>query len=69
MRPEKLRKRLRTQGIGGPPPSLFHGNALNVNRIQSLAAKAQTKDVPLTHDSLSCAFPQYDYWRKIYGTF
>ena len=47
LRSERLRRRLRDQGIKGPTPSLLYGNLPEMQKIQLQAMKAPP---PISHD-------------------
>ncbi|XP_043717055.1 cytochrome P450 714A1-like [Telopea speciosissima] len=71
MKPERLREKLRKQGIKGPPPSSFlSGNAAEMTKIKSEALNMkQVKDHGeiAAHDYTSALFPYFEHWRKQYG--
>ncbi|XP_054781984.1 cytochrome P450 714A1-like [Prosopis cineraria] len=70
---ERVRRKLRVQGIRGPPPSIVYGN--NVSEMRKL--QSQPKSAPLlssihshllmAHDYNSNLFPYFEHWRKQYG--
>lgn len=72
---ERLRGKLRTQGIKGPPPSLLY--ASNVPQMQKL--QSQPRSPPLSaanhgnllvsYDYISDLFPYFEHWRKQYGMY
>ncbi|MQL91625.1 hypothetical protein Taro_024247 [Colocasia esculenta] len=63
-RPERMRARLRRQGIGGPPRTTFFGNILDMKRI-----RAEEKGRKVNrHDYAAILFPFFDRWRKEYGS-
>ncbi|KAK6912336.1 Cytochrome P450 [Dillenia turbinata] len=65
-RQERIRLKLRKQGIGGPSPSFLLGNIPEMKRIQHL----QNQDDPqqlLSHDWPPKVFPYFDVWKKSYG--
>ncbi|KAJ1387502.1 Cytochrome P450 [Sesbania bispinosa] len=67
---QRVRRKLRMQGIRGPPPSFLHGNLPDMQRIQSQAAKTPTfthSDQFLAHDYTASLFPYFEHWRKQYG--
>ncbi|XAR71846.1 hypothetical protein NMG60_11018283 [Bertholletia excelsa] len=71
LKPRKARGVLRKQGIGGPPPSLLHGNVPEMQRIQSAAARAAAHGGVgefVAHDYASTLFPYFEQWRKEYGS-
>uniref|UniRef100_A0A453HPA3 Uncharacterized protein n=1 Tax=Aegilops tauschii subsp. strangulata TaxID=200361 RepID=A0A453HPA3_AEGTS len=64
MRPERLRKKLRKQGVRGPRPTLFYGNTQEMKRIRQEAVSAQKQD---TSNYISTLFPHFLIWRETYG--
>ncbi|XP_023637369.1 LOW QUALITY PROTEIN: cytochrome P450 714A2 [Capsella rubella] len=62
----RMRRSLKTQGVDGPPPSLFNGNVSEMQRIQS-EAKHCSGDNIISHDYSSSLFPHFAHWRKQYG--
>lgn len=68
LRPEKIRNKLRSQGIKGPSPSLFYGNILDMRRMAMEEKKTQ-KDGSrhLTANYTSALFPYFIRWRMEYG--
>nr|URS64329.1 cytochrome P450 714C2 [Wurfbainia villosa] len=70
IRPQRLREKLRSQGIHGPPPSFLHGNILEMRRIlheQKLNRAQVEGSVSVTADYSSSLFPYLSYWTKKYG--
>ncbi|XP_020174394.1 cytochrome P450 714C3 [Aegilops tauschii subsp. strangulata] len=65
MRPERLRKKLRKQGVRGPRPTLFYGNTQEMKRIRQEAVSAQKQD---TSNYISTLFPHFLIWRETYGS-
>ncbi|KAI3993733.1 hypothetical protein MKX01_002746 [Papaver californicum] len=68
LNPEKLRIKLRNQGIMGPPPSFLSGNVSDMMRIKS--SKNQTSSsssLSFTDDYMTSLFPHFEQWRKEYG--
>ncbi|KAF8009814.1 hypothetical protein BT93_J0722 [Corymbia citriodora subsp. variegata] len=69
---ERLRKKLRRQGVRGPAPSFLYGNLPEMQRIQ-MKAKAAIDEAALphgefiAHDYTSSLFPYFEQWRKEYG--
>lgn len=69
---ERLRKKLRRQGVRGPTPSFLYGNLPEMQRIQ-MKAKAAIDEAALphgefiAHDYTSSLFPYFEQWRKEYG--
>ncbi|KAF8378967.1 hypothetical protein HHK36_028393 [Tetracentron sinense] len=67
LEPERLRSKLRRQGIRGPPPSFLYGNIPQMKKIQSGAAKASREDHHISHNWASSVFPYFEQWRNKYG--
>lgn len=70
IRPQRLREKLRSQGIHGPPPSFLRGNILETRRIlqeQKLKQAQVEGSVSVTADYSSSIFPYLAYWKKKYG--
>ncbi|KAJ8480420.1 hypothetical protein OPV22_024147 [Ensete ventricosum] len=71
IRPERMRSKLRSQGIDGPPPSLIHGNILEMRKIlrEERKKKAQEEECgpSVTASYVSALFPYLTRWRKRYG--
>nr|UAK14962.1 cytochrome P450 714A38 [Iberis amara] len=66
----RVRRRLRLQGVKGPPPSLFRGNVPEMQKIQSqtiINSKHYSAYNIIAHDYTSSLFPYLDHWRKQYG--
>lgn len=69
VRTERVRGKLRRQGIGGPPPSFIYGNVAEMQKIQSMTAtKPPTHAQIVAHDYTCALFPYFEKWRKKYGT-
>ncbi|XP_075646433.1 cytochrome P450 714C2-like [Castanea sativa] len=68
LKPERLRSKLRKQGIRGPPPSFLLGNINDIKKMKSTASKTQPGEQALTHNCSSAIFPFFDLWRKQYGS-
>ena len=69
VRPERLRGKLRRQGIRGPPPSFIYGNVPEMQKIQLLMAMKPPNHAQIVaHDYTSTLFPYFEQWRKAYGT-
>ncbi|KAH6804537.1 hypothetical protein C2S51_032784 [Perilla frutescens var. frutescens] len=69
IKPQKIQKILKQQGIDGPPPRILLGNVLEIKKSRDAAAKAEpVKDSnpPTIHDTAS-VFPFLEQWRKQYG--
>ncbi|KAK9283804.1 hypothetical protein L1049_012058 [Liquidambar formosana] len=69
LKSERLRGKLRKQGIEGPPPSFLYGNVPEMQRIQLTARKASNSNHGeiVAHDYTSTLFPYFEQWRKEYG--
>ena len=68
-RPERVRGKLRKQGIRGPPPSFLYGNVPEMQKIQLLMAMKPPNHAQIVaHDYTSTLFPYLEQWRKEYGT-
>ncbi|XP_038875448.1 cytochrome P450 714C2-like [Benincasa hispida] len=68
-KPERLRSKLRKQGIDGPSPSssLF-GNLSEIKNIRALTSQTKnTEDDSITHNWTSNLFPHLELWRNRYG--
>ncbi|KAK6912339.1 Cytochrome P450 [Dillenia turbinata] len=65
-RPERIRQKLRKQGIGGPSPSFLLGNIPEMKRVQR---HPQNEDdpQPRSHDWPPKVFPYLHVWKKSYG--
>ncbi|XP_026424017.1 cytochrome P450 714C2-like [Papaver somniferum] len=72
LKPEKLRNKLRNQGIMGQPPSFLSGNVSDMMRIKSMAAVSSnnqsSSSLSFTDDYMTSLFPHFEQWRKEYGT-
>lgn len=66
---QRVRRKLRMQGIRGPPPSSFlHGNLPDMQRITSRASNiSKDNDQFLAYDYSAALFPYFQHWRKQYG--
>ncbi|XP_044373925.1 cytochrome P450 714C3 isoform X1 [Triticum aestivum] len=65
LRPERIRKKLRKQGVRGPRPTLLYGNTQEIKRIRQEALPAQKQD---TSNYMSTLFPHFMIWRETYGS-
>ncbi|KAF8398480.1 hypothetical protein HHK36_017409 [Tetracentron sinense] len=63
LKPERLRAKLRRQGIRGPKPSFLVGNIPEMKKIKSTAVAKS----PNEHDCASTIFPFFEQWREKYG--
>ena len=69
LKSERIKRKLRMQGIQGPPPSFLYGNLLEMQKIQLNTLKASSFQSPdfIAHDYTSTVFPYFEQWRKEYG--
>lgn len=68
--PNRIRWKLKRQGIKGPKPYFMYGNVPQMQKIQSAAIKAaatQNHGEFIAHDYTSTLFPYFELWRKQYG--
>jgi len=63
LHPQRIRNKLRQQGIDGPPPSFLHGNIPEMTRL----VKQEKSSEPITHDYTPFVLPYFEKWRKRYG--
>jgi cytochrome P450 len=73
LRPERLREKLRSQGVKGPKPSFLFGNIVEMRRIQKeLAMSVQELQAGTTDkfssDYAATLFPYFLHWSRIYGS-
>ncbi|XP_030489461.2 cytochrome P450 714A1 [Cannabis sativa] len=70
---ERVRRKLRMQGIKGPTPSFLYGNLPEMQKIQLQTLKAPLNhhdccsESFVEHDYTSTLFPYLEQWRKEYG--
>ncbi|WOK96739.1 Cytochrome P450 [Canna indica] len=68
IRLERIRDKLRSQGIQGPPPSIIHGNILEMRRfLQEEKKHREEGSRSITSDYVSSLFPYLVHWRNKYG--
>jgi len=69
LKSERIKRKLRMQGIQGPPPSFLYGNLPEMQKIQLNTLKASSFQAPdfIAHDYTSTVFPYFEQWRKEYG--
>jgi len=72
LRPERLREKLRSQGVKGPKPSFLFGNIAEMRRIQKeLAISVQELQAGTTEkfssDYTATLLPYFLHWSRIYG--
>uniref|UniRef100_A0ACD5YIK4 Uncharacterized protein n=1 Tax=Avena sativa TaxID=4498 RepID=A0ACD5YIK4_AVESA len=65
LRPGKIRKRLRRQGVKGPKPTLLDGNTREMKRIRHELKPMKKQD---SNNYISTLFPHLLIWRKTYGS-
>uniref|UniRef100_A0ACD5W620 Uncharacterized protein n=8 Tax=Avena sativa TaxID=4498 RepID=A0ACD5W620_AVESA len=65
LRPERVRRRWRKQGVRGPKPTLLYGNTQEMKRIRQDLALAQKQD---TNNYIHTLFPHLLLWRETYGS-
>ncbi|WVZ54740.1 hypothetical protein U9M48_005494 [Paspalum notatum var. saurae] len=74
LRPERLRQRLRSQGVKGPKPSFLFGNIPEMRRIQQQLAKsdqeqeAGTASDRFSSNYMATLFPYFLHWNRVYGS-
>ncbi|KAL6906013.1 hypothetical protein ACP4OV_003614 [Aristida adscensionis] len=66
LRLEKIRKKLRRQGIKGPKPVFLYGSTQEIKRIRHELKHVQRRDIN-TDSYLSTIFPHLLLWRETYG--
>ena len=71
LKSERIRKKLRVQGIKGPSPSFLYGSLPEMQKIQSQATTSKPPNHAeiVAHDYTSTLFPYFEQWRKEYGTY
>ncbi|KAL0539814.1 hypothetical protein IC582_024035 [Cucumis melo] len=66
-----VRRKLRAQGVTGPPPSILYGNLPEMQKIQlqtaAMASPLHCASAIVAHDYTSTLFPYFVEWRKQYG--
>ncbi|KAF2302813.1 hypothetical protein GH714_008543 [Hevea brasiliensis] len=67
LRSQRMKRKLRMQGIKGPSPSFLYGNLSEMQEIQSRAMKAENHGDIVAHDYTSSIFPYFEHWRKQYA--
>jgi hypothetical protein len=66
LRPEKIRKRLRRQGVKGPRPTLLDGNTREMKRIRHELKPMKKQD---SNNYISTLFPHLLIWMETYGMY
>ncbi|MED6169325.1 hypothetical protein PIB30_020459 [Stylosanthes scabra] len=66
---QRVRRKLRMQGISGPPPSFLQGNLLDMQRITAASQQGKVggSGSDHTHDFTESLFPYFEFWRKQYA--
>jgi len=72
LRPERLRQKLRSQGVKGPKPSFLFGNIQEMRRIQQqLTESHQEQEAGITDrfssNYVATLFPYFLHWSRVYG--
>ncbi|KAI5346745.1 PREDICTED: cytochrome [Prunus dulcis] len=67
LKSERLRRKLRVQGIKGPAPSFLYGNLPEMQKIQHQLPNTPNHSEFVAHDYTSTLFPYFEHWRKQYG--
>ncbi|KAK1647269.1 hypothetical protein QYE76_065074 [Lolium multiflorum] len=65
LRPERIRRRWRKQGVRGPIPTLLYGNTQEMKKIRQDLAPAQKQD---TNNYVYTLFSHLLIWTKTYGS-
>uniref|UniRef100_A0A0E0F1Z5 Cytochrome P450 n=1 Tax=Oryza meridionalis TaxID=40149 RepID=A0A0E0F1Z5_9ORYZ len=72
LRPERLRQKLRRQGVTGPKPSFLFGNIPEMRRIQQLAKSAHEQEAGnidmFSSNYVATLFPYFLHWSRVYGS-
>ncbi|KAL6642169.1 hypothetical protein ACP70R_020350 [Stipagrostis hirtigluma subsp. patula] len=72
LKPERLRQKLRSQGVKGPKPSFLFGNIPEMRRIQELSKSDEEQDAEtsdrFTSDYVATLFPYFFHWSRVYGS-
>jgi len=73
LRPERLRQKLRSQGVKGPKPSFLFGNIQEMRRIQQqLTESRQEQEAGITDrfssNYVATLFPYFLHWSRVYGS-
>ena len=68
LKPNRLRSRLRKQGIQGPPPSFLIGNLWDLKKTRTKESElSEEGENMITHNISSMVFPYFDKWSEQYG--
>ncbi|CAD6258645.1 unnamed protein product [Miscanthus lutarioriparius] len=76
LRPERIRQRLRRQGVKGPKPSLLLRNIPEMRRIQKQLAESDQEQQEaaaggnhrFSSNYMAALFPYFHHWNKVYGS-
>ncbi|ONK61752.1 uncharacterized protein A4U43_C08F33210 [Asparagus officinalis] len=68
LKPEKIRRALKVQGITGPKPAFIVGNIPDMKRSENEKGhESKEESSEISHDYSSTIFPYFNRWREIYG--
>jgi hypothetical protein len=73
LKPERLRHKLRSQGVKGPDPSFLFGNIPEMRRIKKELAKSDDHEMgagtsdPFSSNYLGTIFPYFLHWSRVSG--
>ncbi|KDP45666.1 hypothetical protein JCGZ_17273 [Jatropha curcas] len=65
VKPQRLRSKLKKQGVDGPKPSFLLGNLREIRKAQASVLKVQ--QTPIIHNTAAQIFPFYEQWKNQYG--
>lgn len=65
--PRRLRRVLKQQGVGGPPPAFMLGNNMEIKKSRISAAAATPGPPPSDNCGANCLVSVFDEWRRQYG--
>ncbi|OQU82743.1 hypothetical protein SORBI_3005G015600 [Sorghum bicolor] len=77
LRPERIRQRLRRQGVKGPKPSLLLGNIPEMRRVQKQLAESDHQEQQeaaaggshrFSSNYMTALFPYFHHWNRVYGS-
>ncbi|KAK7387315.1 hypothetical protein VNO78_28028 [Psophocarpus tetragonolobus] len=66
-KPNRLRSKLRKQGVSGPPPTILLGNIMELKKARSTTSNSLSSEPPATHNLAAVLLPLFDKWSKQYG--
>ncbi|CAN6330338.1 unnamed protein product [Urochloa humidicola] len=70
LKPEMLRRKLRSQGVKGPKPSFLFGNIPEMKRIQKQLAKSEQEQAGandrFSSNYVATLFPYFLHWSRVY---